>query len=519
MVKVATLFDQAVSPGTLVEFTINQIFSPPTTEPIDEITVTTYSASPTSASNYKIDTLVATISDLTPHSLALAMSSSVSPVINSAVGLVFSWTLPDTITKNDYIEVEFPQVGQFNLITLITNTLNLTGHTYNAATFTLKTYQTSSASNKLKSQSVGFTALTYTTPSSVQTTPPFTLRVLNNNYLKMSGQATITTVPKQYTSTVSTVSTTINAQTSYTISFSLADPLSNSGYMVVYIPKELTLAGTYSVSIAGTSIAASPTHVMDISAEGVTFFTLTKLNISSASIPTQSISITINGLIQPGSVQSISSFTVSIFYSSAKDVVAEAKNTNTITTTAGQIVAVSVALSSTKNSNTPVLYTFSVSIANKIPQQGTLSITLPAEAAVLSGGQCTVNTVVLAAASCLITGQTIKFTTPSELAGQTTVVLSYSHLTNPVSTKPATIQNVQTANSAAQTIDVLPTSLKPQFSTSSPSDISSATLVRGSKENSKATLYSLNVTQVYAIVQSEVVIKVSLPEQVTVDPS
>ena len=89
------------------------------------------------------------------------------------------------MTNNDYIEVEFPQVGQFNLITLITNTLNLTGHTYNAATFTLRTYQTSAASNKLKSQSVGFTALTYTTPSSVQTTPPFTLRVINNNYLKM----------------------------------------------------------------------------------------------------------------------------------------------------------------------------------------------------------------------------------------------------------------------------------------------------------------------------------------------
>ena len=156
--------------------------------------------------------------------------------------------------------------------------------------------------------------------------------------------------------------------------------------MVVYIPKELTLAGTYSISMAGTSIAASPTHVMDISAEGVTFFTLTKLNTSSASIPTQSVSITINGLIQPGSVQSISPFTVSIFYSSANDVVAEAKNTNAITTTAGQIAAVSVALSSAKNSNTPVLYTFSVSIANKIPQQGTLSITLPAEAPVLSGG-------------------------------------------------------------------------------------------------------------------------------------
>ena len=89
MVKVATLFDQAVSPGTLVEFTINQIFSPPTTEPIDEITVTTYSASPTSASNYKIDTLLATISGLTAHSIVLTMSSSASPVINSAVGLAF----------------------------------------------------------------------------------------------------------------------------------------------------------------------------------------------------------------------------------------------------------------------------------------------------------------------------------------------------------------------------------------------------------------------------------------------
>lgn len=103
---------------------------------------------------------------------------------------------------------------------------------------------------------------------------------------------------------------------------------------------------------------------MDIDNDGKTYFTLKNLNSSTATIPEQSLSITINGLIQPGSVKSISPFIVKIYYSSANDVVAEARNTNIITTTPGNIVSMTVGLSSGKNSEASVVYTFSVGIAN-----------------------------------------------------------------------------------------------------------------------------------------------------------
>jgi hypothetical protein len=46
---------------------------------------------------------------------------------------------------------------------------------------------------------------------------------MNNAGFKMAGSATINILPKAYTAAASTANTTINALTSYTIAFTLAD--------------------------------------------------------------------------------------------------------------------------------------------------------------------------------------------------------------------------------------------------------------------------------------------------------
>lgn len=76
---------------------------------------------------------------------------------------------------------------------------------------------------------------------------------------------------------------------------------------------------------------------MNVDGSGNIYFTVTNLNLTSSNIGTQSLSIKVNGLVQPSSVKNIGSFSVKIYYSSANDLVAEAKNTNIITTTPGTI--------------------------------------------------------------------------------------------------------------------------------------------------------------------------------------
>ena len=102
-------------------------------------------------------------------------------------------------------------------MTYFSNILTLNNFDYDDTTWELKFYQPASALNIEANTLIEFTFISYTTSSSVQTSPPITLNIYNNNYLKMKGTATLTTLPKQYISTISTASTLINAETSYAI--------------------------------------------------------------------------------------------------------------------------------------------------------------------------------------------------------------------------------------------------------------------------------------------------------------
>ena len=99
----------------------------------------------------------------------------------------------------------------------------------------------------------------------------------------------------------------------------------------------MTLGGVFSVSIIGTSISSSPSTGLNIESDNTVSITLTGLNTQSSDIPVQDLSIAITGLTQPSSSKDISPFSVKIFYSNNDDLVAEAKNTNKITTTPGTL--------------------------------------------------------------------------------------------------------------------------------------------------------------------------------------
>ena len=99
---------------------------------------------------------------------------------------------------------------------------------------------------------------------------------------------------------------------------------------------------------------------------------LTSLNTSSSDIAAQTLTITIDGLTQPSSVQDISAFDVDLFYSSEGDMVGTATSTNSITLTPGEIASPSVSASSFVTAEDPVEYTFSYTSGHPLPAGGTI---------------------------------------------------------------------------------------------------------------------------------------------------
>lgn len=208
MVTATNSFNTALSAGTVISFSINGLFSPPTTElSLDELTVATYTSA-----NYQIDQSLAYVSGLTPKNMSLSISSTNTLTINTAVSLIFNFTLVDTISRSNYLLIKFPANTTFTYYTYISAQLNFSSNvTYNSTTGELKMYQSTNSANRNVGTAISLTIQSYQTPSSAKVTDPIYLKIMNNEGEKMSGYNTLTILPKAYPGTVSTGNAVINS--------------------------------------------------------------------------------------------------------------------------------------------------------------------------------------------------------------------------------------------------------------------------------------------------------------------
>ena len=158
-------------------------------------------------------------------------------VVNTWINLNFAFTLSDTISKNDYLVIDFPTGTEINYLTKISPQLNISTGSYSSANYRLTFTLSSTSPNVNSGVPISLTFLYYRTPPSTKTTNPIVLSIMNNGYAKMSGSATITPQPNSYTATVSTLSTTINVKTSYSLRFTMSDSISTTGYIKITIPQ------------------------------------------------------------------------------------------------------------------------------------------------------------------------------------------------------------------------------------------------------------------------------------------
>lgn len=367
IITITSISSSEISAGSTVLFSIADLFSPPTCESIDIITVTTCD----SALN-QIDQSQGTISGLIPQQLTdFSLRSSLSKLVvnNFLGGLNISFTLTDTLSNKDYFVITFPSNVTVDYSNKQSSFIIATV-SYNSTANTLTFTQTSTSANYNVGTAGYLLFIKFKAPPSIRPTAPITFAVVNNNASRMVGTATITASPNTYSLAVSTTGQQISQFASYSFTVNTTDALTATGVIVITLPAEFslvapqlaTLATNLTASVTGRNINTIPTVRTSISPSNANQYIITLSNLNaSSSIPGQSLTIIINNLLNPYYVCTVTSFTVSTYYTNnvAIDLVANAVSTTSITYTPGTITSLSATSTSLMTySSTTVSVTF-----------------------------------------------------------------------------------------------------------------------------------------------------------------
>lgn len=155
--------------------------------------------------------------------------------VNAFTGLLFKFTLTDTITNDDIFYIDFPVGTNINYLTSISS-FSLTNISYDSGTGRMQFYQNANSQTLTVGQVANITFLTYQAPPSTEPVTGIAFWVMHNGYSKMKGTGSIQAVTKEYQMEVTTDSTTINVGTSYHLQFNLADSLSSSAFIEITVP-------------------------------------------------------------------------------------------------------------------------------------------------------------------------------------------------------------------------------------------------------------------------------------------
>ena len=491
-ITISSPFSQVVQAGDSVSFGIKGLFSPPTTEPVDQLTVTTLDSSGNS-----IDSQVGSISGLIPQDLSgYVMSSSLSgPMyVNSLGGLSFSFSLPDTLSFADSFVVAFP-AGTSIIYFTTASSIPLQSSTYHSSNNSLAMAQKSANPAYSQGTSVTITFIRYRAPPSVKPTDPITFTVFTNGYSKMIGSSSISAVAKNYTLQVSVDSNVVNQYTAFQFAFTLADPLSSSGFIEVVLDPQLsssalqlaTIQTNLTISVSGSNVQSAPsTQITSATVNGSQSYVLriSNLNNTASSVTTQALTIAVSNLLNCPSVCTFTSFSLSTYYSNQSDLVASANYSGSLPLQPGFISLLSVTSTATTT------YTFgTLSIAftnqNPVPQNGAFVFSLPSDLKLLTvcvGSLQASNSLQSTTASYNISGNTVSLQLGSGIAAGANLSFILTNLLTQNSTQTTGSFIISSFDAAGLAIDVSSNNLGLSVSGGNP--LNSLILTRSSSVNS-----------------------------------
>lgn len=384
IVTLSSLFSSAIPANGVISVAIKGLFAPPTTEQADTLTISTCDSSG-NAINTKTSLISGlTAQTLTPFTLQSSLTTAMG-VNNFAGGLTFTFTLTDTISIKNSFLITFP-LGTTITYVQKSCSINLQSVAYNSTALTLTMIQNSSNPNYFAGTSITFTFIRYKAPPSTKATLPIVFSIMNNGYSSMVGSASVTAVANNYTLTVSPSSNVINVFTKYNFTFTMSDALTSTGYFVIILDPQLCVSSAQrtaittnlSITVSGTSINTSPsTQISTTTSNGSSTYQLLLSNLNTSStIPTQTVSIFVNNLLNPASVTTINSFVLSTYYSNSADLVANANYSGSFKLQTGTLSLLSVT-STASTTYTFTILTIKIQNTNPIPANGYIMLTLP----------------------------------------------------------------------------------------------------------------------------------------------
>ena len=319
---------------------------------------------------------------------------------------------------------------------------------YNVNSSVLTFYQTTLSQTRHAGFYANITFLTFRTPNSTKPTDPIVFRVMKNGSAKMRGSGVFVAESKQYTFTATPNDTNINANIIYQINFNLADPIDRTGYIILTLPPELILASPLTCTInssSTTSINSNPT----LTSINSTTYRISNLNRTATSlvIPIQSLTITLIGLQLPNSIRNISSFGLSVYFGVEGYLNAIGSQSNTVATVGGVLTA-NVGLNTTVTASLGTMV-INMTLQNSIPANGYIYVIVPTEvslATLSSAALMLTSTNATISITTTINQPTISLRLTNQLSSSSSVTLTLTSITTPISTARTSNFTIYTTN-------------------------------------------------------------------------
>lgn len=445
--------------------------------------------------------------------------------INSLASLRFNLYPSMAINQSDYFSITFPADTSYTYNQIFGTGYYVSPPTFSGQTVLIYHDTTSSASSYSQGSLYSITFASFKAPASTSPTGNLLLQILRNGYPIMYGNAVLTATSASLSATVSVTNTVVWASTSYIFSINISNPLSSTGMIQITFPSTITPPTSAScASLLGSSLNPNPTCTFS---SGSNSITLTNLNASSSvtTIPSQnSITLSINGVINPPDTTTTGSFTITTYYTSNTIGVVETGTIAGVTSTVGTISinTVSVVPSSYVAMQSGVTYSVNFNNTYLIPINGNIVLRVPTDITIVTAllpNYCklSINGASYTSTTCTVsTSNTsyyqISFTAPAQtvaIAANSLISLQiFTLCTNPTNTRIITPFSIFT-NSATAAIESRTTGITVQMQF--PAAFTIVQVSRNSQQNSALAQYTITLKQQAALVAGSL-LQVNLPD-------
>jgi hypothetical protein len=423
--------------ATAVTFQFGPVVTPPTTKTQGSFLVIAKTGGKT------MSQCTVSASGMTAGTLTAPLLTPVTRTVNSVTDLSVQFTVNANIVATDTITVTFPSeisLSSFYQVYLPSTSFTVTSPTVNGQAITV------SGGVAASNSSLTLTFMQIVNPPSELATSAFQISTARSGSTMDSLASSLTYAASRATiaaASLSASSLQIGVITSYTVQFTLGQPLTASSAIVVGLTT--ALQGTV------TGCSPSPCTVNSIA---VTF-----TNVATAVGASSSLSLT--GAVNPLAIGTTNSLTLYTLYSSAQsNSFVEYINTGlTVDLVARIIPAGNIAVTSTSPvvSYSPASFSFTVTNANQLPANVNAKISIPPEVGVsASQVSCQAASTAVAcsydSATRTVTFSSISASTVA-VGGLASLPLVVTNLVNPPTTTATSSFGVFLVNTLGQTVE------------------------------------------------------------------